>query len=1223
LKDDFSGAPQNWQHNAPPSKGNTNLPQKYNHLQSPSIDSSAPPLPHSSSSAGSEKHNPPNMGYANGKTIFTHEDLANATEGFSLANLLCQGGFGYVHKGVLPSGETRMLVYEFVPNNTFKFHLHGTGNLLDWDTRMKIALGYAKGLAYLHEDCQPKIIHRDIKSANILLDKYALTGKLTEKSDVFLFGVMLLELITERRPIDKAQYFDDNIVDWARPLLAQAMGDGDFSSLVDTRLKDYQPTTSPSVQTSRNSSALVALGVGIGIGGAVVLVFVCIFVVWYKKRKRRRRRLLLDDPVTTLGLKDDFSGAPQKWQHNAPPSKGNTNLPPKYNHLQSNLQSPSIDSSPPPPPHSSREDLANATEGFSPANLLGQGGFGYVHKGVLPSGKTVAIKQLKTDSGQGMKITLGSAKGLAYLHEDCQPKIIHRDIKSANILLDSNFKPKDGDFGLSRFTLDTESHVSTRVMGTFGYLALEYALTGKLTEKSDVFSFGVMLPELITERRPIDKAQYLDDIIVDWARPLLAQAMRDGDFSSLVDTRLQNNLTLASLTNIYPLNLTWPLIPSKIMKPRRLKSGRNSSALVALGVWIRIGGVVVLVFVCVFVVWYKRRKIRRRRLLLDDPVTKLGLKDDFSAPPPPHSSSSADSEKHNPPNMGYANEKTIFTHEDLANATEGFSLANLLGQGGFGYVHKGVLLSGKTDAIKQLKTDSGQGEREFQAEVAIISRDHHKHLVSLVGYCTSGLQRMLVYEFVPNNTFKFHLHGKGNLLDWDTRMKIALGSAKGLAYLHEDCQPKIIHRDIKSANILLDSNFETKVANFGLARFTLDTESFVSTRVMGTFGYLALEYAFTRKLTEKSDVFSFGVMLLELITERRPNDKAQYLDDNIVDWARPLLAQAMWDGDFSSLVDTRLQNNLTLTTLTNIYPLNLTWPLMPCKIMKPRRKRRRWRLLLDDPVTTLGLKDDFSGAPQNWQHNAPPSKGNTNLPPKYNHLQSNLQSPSIDSSAPPPPHSSSSAGSEKHNPPNMGYANGKTIFTHEDLANATKGFSPSNLLGQGGFGYVHKGVLPSGETVGYYTSGLQRMLVYEFVPNNTFEFHLHEKGNLLDWDTRMKIVLGFAKGLAYLHEDCQPKIIQRDIKSANILFDSNFEPKDADFALSRFTLDTESHVSTRVVGTFSYLAPEYALIGKLTEKSDVFSFGVMLLELITERQPIDKAQYLDDNIVDWARPLLA
>ncbi|XP_076887954.1 proline-rich receptor-like protein kinase PERK1 [Bidens hawaiensis] len=392
-----------------------------------------------------------------------------------------------------------------------------------------------------------------------------------------------------------------------------------------------------------------------------------------------------------------------------------------------------------------------------------------------------------------------------------------------------------------------------------------------------------------------------------------------------------------------PPTATFPLLPptngtsitsERAPSPPEQTRSSNNSPLVVLGVGIGIGGAVVLVFVAVFVVWYTRRK--RSRCVLGDDL--LGLKDGFGGSPqdwqhnacssnkkpdnlPPNLqlSSTVSSSLTQPPdktNISYGNNKTVFTYKDLANVTEGFSQANFLGQGGFGYVHKGVLPSGEKVAIKQLKTGSGQGEREFQAEVAIISRVHHKNLVSLVGYCSSGVQRMLVYEFVPNNTLEFHLHGNGtSLLNWDMRMKIALGSAKGLAYLHEDCQPKIIHRDIKSANILLDSNFEPKVADFGLARFSPETDTHVSTRVMGTFGYLAPEYALTGKLTEKSDVFSFGVMLLELITGRRPIDKAQFLDDNIVDWARPLITKVLEDENFSSIVDARLQNQYDHTEM--------------------------------------------------------------------------------------------------------------------------------------------------------------------------------------------------------------------------------------------------------------------------------------------------------------------
>ncbi|GMJ05615.1 hypothetical protein HRI_004230700 [Hibiscus trionum] len=254
--------------------------------------------------------------------------------------------------------------------------------------------------------------------------------------------------------------------------------------------------------------------------------------------------------------------------------------------------------------------------------------------------------------------------------------------------------------------------------------------------------------------------------------------------------------------------------------------------------------------------------------------------------------------------------KCYFTYEELAIATQGFSEKNLLGQGGFGFVHKGVLPDGKEVAVKSLKSGSGQGQREFQAEVEIISRVHHRHLVSLVGYSIAGDKKMLVYEFVPNKTLEFHLHNKGlPTMDWSTRLKIAVGAAKGLSYLHEDCHPRIIHRDIKSANILLDFCFEPMVADFGMAKLTQDSISHISTRVMGTFGYLAPEYVQSGKLTDKSDVFSFGVVLLELITGRRPVDPTSNMNESLVDWARPLCARAMENGNFSQLVDPRLGNN--------------------------------------------------------------------------------------------------------------------------------------------------------------------------------------------------------------------------------------------------------------------------------------------------------------------------
>ncbi|XP_042430715.1 proline-rich receptor-like protein kinase PERK9 [Zingiber officinale] len=258
-----------------------------------------------------------------------------------------------------------------------------------------------------------------------------------------------------------------------------------------------------------------------------------------------------------------------------------------------------------------------------------------------------------------------------------------------------------------------------------------------------------------------------------------------------------------------------------------------------------------------------------------------------------------------------------FSYEELYEITDGFSPQNVLGEGGFGCVYKGCLSDGREVAVKQLKVGSGQGEREFKAEVEIISRVHHRHLVSLVGYCISDNQRLLVYDYVPNGTLESHLHGKGQLvMEWTTRVKVAAGSARGLAYLHEDCHPRIIHRDIKTSNILLDNNFEAQVSDFGLARLAMDACTHVTTRVMGTFGYLAPEYASSGKLTEKSDVFSFGVVLLELITGKKPVDGTRPLgDESLVEWARPLLAHAIETGDFGELPDPRLGNNYNETEM--------------------------------------------------------------------------------------------------------------------------------------------------------------------------------------------------------------------------------------------------------------------------------------------------------------------
>ncbi|KAI3760013.1 hypothetical protein L1987_50401 [Smallanthus sonchifolius] len=264
----------------------------------------------------------------------------------------------------------------------------------------------------------------------------------------------------------------------------------------------------------------------------------------------------------------------------------------------------------------------------------------------------------------------------------------------------------------------------------------------------------------------------------------------------------------------------------------------------------------------------------------------------------------------------------FIAYEELKEATNNFEHASLLGEGGFGRVFKGVLSDGTHVAIKRLSSGGQQGDKEFLVEVEMLSRLHHRNLVKLVGYYSNrdNSENLLCYELVPNGSLEAWLHGPLGVncpLDWDTRMKIALDAARGLAYLHEDSQPSVIHRDFKASNILLENNFHAKVADFGLAKQAPEGRAtYLSTRVMGTFGYVAPEYAMTGHLLVKSDVYSYGVVLLELLTGRKPVDMTQPSgQENLVSWSRPILR----DKDrLEELVDPKLGGKYPIEDLARV-----------------------------------------------------------------------------------------------------------------------------------------------------------------------------------------------------------------------------------------------------------------------------------------------------------------
>lgn len=268
----------------------------------------------------------------------------------------------------------------------------------------------------------------------------------------------------------------------------------------------------------------------------------------------------------------------------------------------------------------------------------------------------------------------------------------------------------------------------------------------------------------------------------------------------------------------------------------------------------------------------------------------------------------------------YTGSAKIFTLAELEKATDRFNSQNILGEGGFGRVYRGVLEDGTKLAVKVLRRDDQQGGREFMAEVEMLSRLHHRNLVKLTGICTEEHNRSLVYELIPNGSVESHLHDQDKEtapLDWDARMKIALGAARGLAYLHEDSNPRVIHRDFKSSNILLEDDFTPKVSDFGLAKVASDEgKGYISTRVMGTFGYVAPEYAMTGHLLVKSDVYSYGVVLLELLSGRKPVDMSQpHGQENLVTWARPLLTSK--EG-LEILVDPALNGSFSFDNMARV-----------------------------------------------------------------------------------------------------------------------------------------------------------------------------------------------------------------------------------------------------------------------------------------------------------------
>lgn len=301
-----------------------------------------------------------------------------------------------------------------------------------------------------------------------------------------------------------------------------------------------------------------------------------------------------------------------------------------------------------------------------------------------------------------------------------------------------------------------------------------------------------------------------------------------------------------------------------------------------------------------------------------------------------------------------------YSYKDIQKATYNFT--SIIGQGAFGSVYKAQMTTGETVAVKVLATDSKQGEKEFHTEVMLLGRLHHRNLVNLVGYCAEKGQHMLIYVYMSKGSLSSHLYSdKHDLLSWNLRIQIALDVARGLEYLHDGAVPSVIHRDIKSSNILLDESMGARVADFGLSREDMIRNA---SNIQGTFGYLDPEYISTRAFTKKSDVYSFGVLLFELIAGRNPQQGLmEYVElaalntEGQVGWEE--IADSRLDGNF----DERELNDMAALAYKCVHRSPRKRPAMRdtvqvlSHILKTRHHKKHYKRSPSDVAITIGQSD--------------------------------------------------------------------------------------------------------------------------------------------------------------------------------------------------------------------------------------------------------------------------
>ncbi|KAL8471802.1 hypothetical protein ACS0TY_029144 [Phlomoides rotata] len=535
---------------------------------------------------------------------------------------------------------------------------------------------------------------------------------------------------------------------------------------------------------------------------------------------------------------------------------------------------------------------------------------------------------------QRLNICIGAARGLDYLHTG--HRVIHRDVKPSNILLDDNFVAKVSDLGLAEAEdrSKLQSHGTTKVKGTFGYLDPYYYLSGTLTTKSDTYSFGVVLLEALCGRPSVDSVVSEDErTLTFWARDKISK----GEANQIVDSSLRDEISPNSLEVFVRVAIKCleddpnnrPTMSQVVFQLELALEQRDSRNLVVSS--IHIDEIVHDVF-----------PSNEDRVEISSVSSKDVRTDTF--PPTKHTNTSYLSGKNdgrkqktysasrftawntfwyriNPIKSTLSETRAggiklpsdlcrHFSLDDIKSATHKFSAKHVIGKGGFGRLYKGVIDGATSVAIKRLSSSSNQGVHEFVNEIKILSKLRHLHLISLIGYCYEKGEKFLVYDYMARGSLRDHLYDSENSpLTWKQRLQICLGAAKGLHYLHTGLEQTIMHRDVMSRHILLNEKWEAKISKFSQSKVCPSggDDTLNTTFIQGTFGYLDPEYLQSTQLTDKSDVYSFGVTLFEVLCARPPINPTLPLEQrNLAAWA----TSCYREGTLGNIIDSNVKGQI-------------------------------------------------------------------------------------------------------------------------------------------------------------------------------------------------------------------------------------------------------------------------------------------------------------------------